>query len=137
MSIKATIIGDIETINRIKLISSAVTDSVARQMMRCAIMVQRRVKEKLSGPVLKVQTGSLRSSIHAEVKAGRNSILGVVGTNIKYAGIHEYGGMGGRYGTAKYPERSFLRSSLKELTPEIKDLLKKDAIKTVKTTLKK
>ncbi|MGH7192240.1 MAG: phage virion morphogenesis protein, partial [Candidatus Saccharimonadales bacterium] len=62
-----------------------------------------------------------------------------VGTNVEYAGIHEYGKTFSRmvseaYGrpmknphavTFHYPERSFLRSSLHDLESSIREALRK------------
>lgn len=101
------------------------------------------VREKLSGPVLRVRTGRLRQSIHTTVEKMAGGFLGKIGTNVKYAGIHEFGGtiivptiypvkkkalrffIGGQEIFAKkvkahaikMPERSYLRSSLQEMTP--------------------
>jgi len=52
------------------------------------------VSQKLSGQVLKVQTGTLRSSIMpilATIIGGR--VQGGIGTNVIYARIHEFGGV--------------------------------------------
>ena len=133
------------------------------------ITVQRRVKEKLSGEVLKVRTDTLRSNINQEVIEDGASIVGVVGTNVVYARRHEFGFHGtetvsahirrsraqiaaatytyknklgelvtkirqtGKYGRnggdinvrsftrqANTPERSFLRSSLREMAITIR-----------------
>jgi phage gpG-like protein len=65
--------------------------SVVRAMNRLTIMVQARVKQKLSGEVLHVRTNNLRSSINREVRVVGSEIQGVVGTNVEYAAVHEYG----------------------------------------------
>ena len=111
---------------------------------RLAITVQAAVKDtKLSGQVLHVRTGTLRRSINQEVKATPGSIMGIVGTNVPYGAVHEFGFKGVvtvrehlrrvREGTRTFssivrahpravnlPERSFLRSSLKDLEAQIK-----------------
>ena len=67
-------------------------ESVVRAMNRVTIMIQTRVKEKLSGEVLHVQTGTLRRSINREVRVGGPGLIeGVVGTNVEYGRVHEYG----------------------------------------------
>ena len=68
--------------------------SIVRAMRRATIGLQGYVKSgKLSGQVLHVQTGTLRRSINQEVRyAGGGLIEGVVGTNVEYAAINEYGG---------------------------------------------
>lgn len=60
---------------------------------RALLLVERAIKENLTGRVLKVQTGRLRSSIHHSVKVTARSARGVIGTNVVYARIHEYGGV--------------------------------------------
>ena len=103
-----------------------------RQGMQIAMFdLQRYVKqEKLSGQVLKVRTGNLRSNINQTVEDQGGQIVGSVGTNVKYGRVHEYGGtvsipehdrrlMSGktvtvRAHTATFPARSFLRSSLSD-----------------------
>lgn len=112
----------------------------------------RKVKaEKLSGQALKNRTGTLRASINYRIESTGRQIYGVVGTNKEYAAVHEYGFSGSvnvrdflRLQTTAFgkrllspkkvnvrahtrnmmmPERSFLRSSLREMTPEIRERL--------------
>lgn len=98
-----------------------------------SIQLTAYVKDKkLSGQVLNVRTGTLRRSITFRVNSLPDKIEGVVGTNLIYAAIHEYGGQfRTRLGTGKnppkvggkpfgtMPERSFLRSSLRENSSNI------------------
>ena len=67
--------------------------SMVKAMNRVTIGVQALVKSgKLSGQVLHVRTGTLRRSINQEVRyAGSGLIEGIVGTNVEYAHVHEYG----------------------------------------------
>jgi phage gpG-like protein len=59
---------------------------------RLAIRVQGYVKEsKLTGQVLHVRTGTLRRSINQTVDDLGTEIWAKVGTNVKYARVHEYG----------------------------------------------
>lgn len=51
------------------------------------------VKKKLSGQVLKRRTGRLASSIEAEQYIVGGGVVGRVGSNLKYAKIHETGGV--------------------------------------------
>ena len=111
--------------------------------------VRNRVVRKLSGEVLRVRTGRLRQSIHSTVQKMPWGFLGKVGTNVKYASIHEYGGtivlpviypvkaqalrwfVGGKPVFAmrakahaiRMPERSYLRSSLAELSPKAPEII--------------
>lgn len=52
-------------------------------------VVSRTVKHKLSGQVLKRKTGTLANSINVRLL---NDWTAIVGTNVKYAAIHEFGG---------------------------------------------
>ena len=103
--------------------------------------------DKLSGAVLKARSGALRTSIVSEVSTDGDDFLASVGStgDVKYAAIQEYGGKtaaheilpvkaralaimaGGALRFARkvehpgsaIPERSYLRSSLEEMSDEI------------------
>jgi phage gpG-like protein len=86
---------------------------------RLAIEMQGYVKgSKLSGQVLHVRTGTLRRSINQEVKQDGNKIAAIVGTNVKYAGVHEYG-FDGAVGVKAHVRRS--RGQMKEAMRTRKD----------------
>lgn len=111
------------------------------------------VEQKLTGQVLNVRTGTLRRSITARVIRGGATITGLVGTNVVYARIHEFGGtvqvpeivpvrakalrfvIDGKVifarRTRAHPvrlrERSFLRSSLRERRPFVLQALAAEA----------
>src|SRR5574337_1153131 len=107
-----------------------------------------RVKtDKLAGGVLNAQSGALQASITADVAADGDGIVASVGStgDVKYAAIQEYGGRtsaheilpvkaralafmagaGLRFARkvdhpgSTIPERSYLRSSLEEMSDEI------------------
>ena len=48
-------------------------------------------RNKLSGQVLRNRSGHLRSSIHPSFFETDTSVSAIVGTNVEYAAIHEYG----------------------------------------------
>jgi HK97 gp10 family phage protein len=145
--ITAYLVGDTQLIARLSAMPEKLRAGVGRAVLRLAQQLQRKVQsEKLTGQVLKVRTGSLRSSINYQVAEDATSVTASVGTNIRYAGIHEFGGTqpgrqilpkrgralafefaGGRRffasvdrPAAHFPERSFLRSALREMQPTIK-----------------
>lgn len=62
-------------------------------ILAACILVEGKVKrDYLSGQVLHVRTGRLRSSItHALPTLGPQGWQGTVGTNVIYAPVHEYG----------------------------------------------
>lgn len=112
-------------------------------------------QDKLSGQVLKTRTGTLRRSINQKVDSTPSSIVGSVGIGkdaAKYGVMHEYGFIGtenikthlrtikqafGKSITPKqivisshsrkvsYPEKSFMRSALRDMAPEIQEALSK------------
>jgi phage gpG-like protein len=143
--ITAEIIGDREVIARIEGFNPKLRAELLASTKVLNILLLRSVKEKLSGPVLRNRSDHLRASIHGEVTESEARIEAKTGTNVEYAHIHEYGGMtkphvikprnalalhfymGGKemflksvnHPGSHIPERSYLRSSLKELIPEI------------------
>lgn len=122
-----------------------VLQRVALSIVVSAQAVKSLMQEKLSGGVLQTRTGRLKSSIRIRTRSSRTRFTARIGTRVKYAAIHEYGGTepaheirakkakalayfrGGelafatavQFPGAKMPERSFARSALNELAPEI------------------
>lgn len=105
-----------------------------------ALLLQAHVQAgKLSGQVLNQRTGVLRDRIHVEMEDTAGAIVATVGTKVKYARIHEYGGtivpkvakalrfvVDGKTIHAKsvtMPERSFLRSALSDREQQIRAAL--------------
>jgi phage gpG-like protein len=123
--------------------------AVIRRTLRLAIELETYVKtNKLSGQVLKVQTGNLRRSIHHSVGVEGSAVVGRVFSDgsVNYAHIHEYGGVTPPHDIlpvkaealhfmyhgkevfakivhhpgSKIPERSYLRSALSDKAEHIK-----------------
>jgi phage gpG-like protein len=138
---------------------------LSRTVQRLAIKLTAHVKQnKLTGQVLKVRTGTLRRSINHQVTETPTSTLASVGTNLSYAAIHEYGfegvvnvrahlrlakvvfgralatpvvqHVGAHARHVNMPRRSFLRSALKDLKPEIMAQLEAAARQTAKEVMK-
>lgn len=134
---------------------------VEKSMGRMVLKLQARVmRAKLSGQVLNVRTGTLRRSIDQAVYREDQAIRGVVSTNVEYARAHEYGFSGtvtvkehlrlvkqafgkdlktpkevlvrAHPARVNLPERSFLRSALKELNPEFFEEMEKVAEEVTK-----
>ncbi len=144
----AYLIGDQELIARLSALGPQVRGSLSRAVARLGLEMMRRVKAKLSGPVLKVRTGILRSSVNfSGPRETATGVTGSVGTKVRYAAVHEFGFHGTvsvrahlRQITQAFgrpiaptsvnvsahsmrmnlPERSFLRSTLRDMTPEIR-----------------
>lgn len=131
-------------------VQSAIVQSVGRSALR----LQREVMQnRLSGQVLNVRTGNLRRSIHQRVTNTGSAVIGEVNTNVRYGKAHEYGFAGAvnvkaslrqvrqafgrplkspRYvqvrahsRNVRLPERSFLRSALRDMKPMIETDLQK------------
>lgn len=142
------VIGDKEIARRFRALPDGIRSRVTDSIGRLTIRLQRKVmQEKLTGQVLKVRTGTLRRSIDQRLVTDSAAVSGVVSTNVKYAKAHEYGSnqtvtvkehvrlikqAWGKplkspvWATVKahsakqnLPERSFLRSALAEMKPEI------------------
>ncbi len=136
--ISAQIIGADAVIAKLGAMPDRVVSLLRAAVEREAIALTGYVKEsKLSGQVLRNRTGTLRRSINY---AMIGDLAARVGTNLVYAAIHEYGGqtrahvieaknakalafqVGGQtiirrrvqHPGSKMPERSFLRSSLRD-----------------------
>lgn len=157
--ISAVLIGRENLAPFLLTIPARVEDELRKEIEALAIKLTRKVKaEKLTGQVLKNRTGTLRASVNYKMEVKPRSIYGKVGTNKEYAAAHEYGFSGvvnvqdflrmqttafgramltpkqvavkGHTRNMLLPERSFLRSSLREMTPEIRTRLK-DALKRI------
>lgn len=123
-------------------------DVLLKKVTQLTFMLEAKVKQKLSGEVLNVQTGNLRRSINSTIEDTGETITGYVSSSgdVKYAAIHEFGFDGienvkqhirkitKAFGVdinpkevivkafsrhMKMPERSFLRSSLNEMQEQI------------------
>ena len=117
--------------------------ALAEKANTLAAQLQAKIQEKLSGGVLNSKSGALAGSIVATVDDSSPDVSVNIATgDIKYAAIHEYGGMspphrivpdktralafivGGKQTFAArvnlpviaMPERSYMRSSLAEMT---------------------
>lgn len=136
-----------------------IQSGVQKKIMRLALKMTGKVMGKLSGDVLRVRTGRLRRSIHPEWDFKQGYSGATVGTNVEYAAIHEYGFSGSvqvksfqremtkAFGkpisptqvtvrahtrNANMPERSFLRTTLREMNSEIVEGLQKAIAKELK-----
>jgi phage gpG-like protein len=151
--------GDAEVAARFARLSERGVREVRRAIEQLCVQDEALVKQKLSGEVLNVVTGALRSSIFHEVESTGDTIIGRIASSgdVKYAAIHEFGGTISHPGGTAYiviagqgatfisnavaaglgtrisgrtaphtihmPERSFLRSALREMEPKIRTTL--------------
>lgn len=153
MLLNVTVVGDRELVARLDAMPGAVQKALALKIKQLALKMEAKVKtEKLNGQVLNRITGRLARSISNGVDSTVDHVIGRVYSSgdVKYARPHEFGFQGevevpeherhvvfGRevnpFTVGPYtmrmnlPERSFLRSSLKDMTPEISKGMK-DAV---------
>ena len=144
--------GDAAVLLRLKAMNVRVRDALRRGVTREAIALTRFVKEeKLSGQVLKNRTGTLRRKINYVVSETSAGVTGSVGVKLSYAAAHEYGvdkvvtvrehlrtikeawgrpispvsaTVRAHQRHMRLPERSFLRSSLRDRSPAIREALR-------------
>jgi len=148
--IYGTVVGHEGVIAKVKGLNQTLRGELKKSIWRIVLRLQRHVKEgKLSGQVLHVRSGTLRRSIHADVQDNPASVIGRVGTNVRYARVHEFGFEGpvaikahlrmmkqawgkpvreprkiqvqAHSRQVKLPVRSFLRSALFDMAPQIRD----------------
>lgn len=93
LSIKVT--GDQQLIERIGSMGDKAQKALLRVVTKLTFDLERLVKQKLSGQVLNVISGNLRASIHSKIDSGVGWVRGWVFSSgdVKYAAIHEFGGV--------------------------------------------
>lgn len=154
--------GDKALIAKLDRMPAALKQALLVKVTQLALRLEKKVKvDKLNGQVLNRVTGNLARSIAYKVDQGPESVTGRVFSSgdVKYAAIHEFGGQtaphlilpkkaqalaftskGGEqvfarkvnHPGSKMPERSFLRSSLRDMSGEITKELKATVIRTLK-----
>jgi phage gpG-like protein len=147
--LRVEIVGDKALVQRLAAMPPKVRQALSRAVRILALKLQTHVKQdKLSGQVLQVRTGALRSSIFYQMKDTPTEVSAIVAAprDVPYAAIHEFGGrtpahviepknakalhfqIDGKDVFARrvnHPgsvlkERSYLRSSLKDMQDEIR-----------------
>lgn len=147
MSLDVRFVGDDRVIANLKGMSPQVVAAGKASITRSTVKVKARAFMKVSGEVLKNRTGTLRRAINFRVEDAGGRIVGTVGIKLRYAAAHEYGfkgtvtvrahlrmmkvawgrpvkeprkiEVGAHTMKMNLPERSFLRSSLRELRSDI------------------
>ena len=133
---------------RLDAYPAALASELAAKAQELAGALVDKVKyEKLAGQALQSRSGALAASIAAEISGDGEDVAATVGSfgDVKYAAIQEYGGKTGAHeilpskasvlafvadGAMRFarrvehpgsliPERSYLRSSLDEMSAEI------------------
>lgn len=125
---------------RLDRIRKTIPQSSLLAMRDATMFIQQYiVRVKLSGQVLKRKTGRLAGSIDREEFTVGGGVVGRIGSNVKYARIHELGGtikaknvpylrfyVDGHWVSikeVKIPARPYIMSSLNESVKRIGDIL--------------
>ena len=89
-----------------------VRKGLLRGVRNSMLMAERYSKETFNTPGhLKVRSGRLRSSITASTKEQGKYVVGLIGTDVVYGKIHEYGGIHPRSKTIRMPARPYIGPS--------------------------
>jgi len=145
--IEVKVSGAEQVVARIASMSDQIRTSVRAEMQRQLFAIQANtVTGKLSGDPLHRRTGVLASSINTQFLEDASGFTGRVGTKVRYAAVHEYGGVFDvpahtrrvsqvfgravslheievRAHQAHYPERSFLRATLRAMESQVRSAL--------------
>lgn len=158
--ISAQILGYDKILAKLNALGPKLQDETRKSVLKLCLLLSAKVKrDKLSGQVLKVKTGTLRRSITHRIIDTPQGVVGQVGTNLAYARVHEFGFKGSvsvkahmreikqawgkpisprsvsvKTFTRKVniPERSFLRSALQEMQPDIREEMLKAIGRAIK-----
>lgn len=144
--IRITVTGLEQVAGHVDAVAPQLQDALRTTVTAETFELQRHVvQDKLSGQVLHARSGTLRRSITATVEESAGRVTGLVGTNLVYARIHEFGGsvhvpalapvraralhwvgpagdvfaVSTKAHTVTIPERSYLRSALADRRPSI------------------
>lgn len=137
-------------------------DRIARESRPVSLTAMRRateyvrgyiVKNKLSGQILKRKTGRLAGSIATAQEIRGQDVIGKVGSNLKYARIHELGGVirpknfrflhfvvNGQEVFAKkvtIPKRPYIKPSIEESSKKIANIFGTEFFAEIKNKVAK
>jgi len=155
------LIGNAKLIARIEAMPASVAASLLRKVYSLALKLENYIKQnKLSGQVLNRKSGRLMRSIANKVEQTGQSIYGIVfqSADVPYGGIHEFGGKTAphvivpkkasvlafnwkgknvffkrvNHPGSHFPERSYMRSALRDMSTEISLGLKAAVVEGLK-----
>jgi phage gpG-like protein len=155
--LKLELIGTVEVAKDLKDAPLRVMEALHTVIPTLTKDVLELAKRKVSGEVLKNQSGTLRRKINSRTSLTDTEATGIVGIKLSYAAAHEFGSKatgtttvrehlrklksGNGMSTVKshtrnwrqnLPERSFLRSALNELRPQIESAIRQAIDRGVK-----
>jgi len=122
-------------------------DGLVEGMRMAMFHAERKSKERMGTPGnLRVRTGNLRRSINSSVAVEGRSVVGILGSYVIYARIHELGGViRAKNGYLKFktdhgwrsakqvviPARPFLRPAITENLSRMSDIIAKSIMNKV------
>ena len=106
--IKVTRKGFKEKKKKMQRIRKNFEPTMVKAVGQAAALVEGQAKRNVTGgSPLHVRSGNLRRNIRSRVEKIRQSIIGRIGTNVKYAPVHEFGA------TIRPKVKDFLRFQVK------------------------
>ena len=140
VSLNIEVIGTEQIAKKFQSASQRASQVMREKMQSALFLLESGIKDKMSGKVLKVRTGRLRSSVTSRVESAGGDIVGRVGSNVVYAPVHEYGAVitpkRGKYLTfqvdghwvrvrsVRIPRRPIWEPTLKENQEKIRNLFR-------------
>jgi len=83
-----------ETLKMLTEQKKSISDAIMKGFRDGMYSLEAKVKNSFGKTgFLNVRTGHLRRSIKVTIKREGSEIVGAIGSNVKYAAIHEYGGV--------------------------------------------
>ena len=89
-------------------------------MTTSALQIQTTAKKPGYAPI---KTGNLRRSITHRVKTAGATISAIIGSNLIYAAIHEFGGQTGRNGSVNIRKKRYIQRAIEDNTNSIRERL--------------
>jgi phage gpG-like protein len=145
--ISADLFGEAPALDQLRAMRDAANQGIARAITKLGVDLENNIqRNKLSGQVLRTRSGSLRQSIAVGIDASGAASAATVSSDLDYASAHEFGftgtlsvpaslrrikeafgrpiaaktiGVGAHSRRMDLPKRSFLRSALDDMAPDI------------------
>lgn len=149
-AISVSVFVDSASIRALSIVApKAVQRGLNAGVLAAAIDVQGAVKKLLDGPVLNRQTSRLWKSIQADSYERKGRAIGIVGTNVIYAAVHEFGATirpkvaGERLAwegpdgwifakEVKIPARPYMSRAFAERKNKVKEILRRSVMNAVR-----
>lgn len=134
--LRIKILGNKELQTRMKGMADKLIPALRRGILKGIIEIQGEIVRNLSGKVLQVRTDYLRpswaqpSSISFDVRS--KDVVGILGSTVAYAAIHEHGGMAGRNRSVRIPKRPYANPALKKKRRRVLSLIDNEIEKLIR-----